>query len=50
MDAKGDLDRAWTNLCLDSGWVCRICGAVPQRDQRFPDNLCDDCRKMVRNE
>jgi hypothetical protein len=33
-----------------SGWVCRICGAVPERGQQFTDNLCDDCRKIARNE
>jgi len=27
-----------------------VCGSVPERGQRFTDNLCDDCRKIVRNE
>jgi len=30
--------------------VCRICEAVPERGQQFADNLCDDCRKIARNE
>jgi hypothetical protein len=49
-DAEREKDKAWTNLCRESGWVCRICGAVPQRGQQFTDNLCDDCRKIARNE
>ena len=28
-DAEREKDNAWTNLWRESGWVCRICGAVP---------------------
>ena len=43
-------DRAWESLCRQNGWECRICGAVPERGLQFTDNLCDDCRKIMRNE
>jgi hypothetical protein len=49
-DAEREKDRVWANLCRESAWVCRICGAVPERGQRFTDDLCDDCRKIARNE
>lgn len=49
-DAEREKDEVWTNLCRESGWVCRICEAVPERGQQFADNLCDDCRKIARNE
>jgi hypothetical protein len=47
-DAKQD--QVWTNLCRDRGWVCRICGAMPERGQQLTYDLCDDCRKIARNE
>jgi len=43
-------DEAWANLCRAEGWVYRVCGSVPERGQRFTNDLCDDCRKIVRNE
>ena len=49
-EAEGEKDKAWESLCRAEGWVCRICGAVPERGQQFTDNLCDDCRKIARNE
>ena len=49
-DAEREKDNVWTNLCRESGWVCRICGAVPEHGQQFTDDLCDDCRKIARNE
>lgn len=49
-DAERQRDEAWANLSVESGWVCRICGAVPEIGKQFTDNLCDDCRKMARNE
>ena len=49
-DAERQKDKAWANLCRESGWVCRICGAVPERGQHFTDDLCGDCRKIARNE
>ena len=49
-DPERKKDAAWANLCRAEGWVCRVCGSVPERGQRFMDNLCDDCRKIVRNE
>ena len=48
--AEREKDNRWTNLCRESGWVCRICGAVPEHGQQFTDDLCDDCRKIARNE
>jgi hypothetical protein len=49
-DSENKKDEAWANLCLAEGWVCRVCGSVPERGQRFTNDLCDDCRKIVRNE
>jgi hypothetical protein len=49
-DAESRKDEAWATLCQAEGWACRVCGCVPERGQRFADNLCDDCRKIVRNE
>jgi hypothetical protein len=49
-DAEREKDRIWANLCRESGWLCRICGAVPEHGQQFTDDLCDDCRKIARNE
>jgi len=49
-DSESKKDEAWATLCQAEGWVCRVCGSVPGRGQRFEDNLCDDCRKIVRNE
>ena len=49
-DAERQKDKAWANLCRENAWVCRICGSVPEQGQHFPDDLCDDCRKIARNE
>lgn len=49
-DSERKKDEAWVNLCRAEGWACRVCGSIPERGQRFPDDLCDDCRKIVRNE
>jgi hypothetical protein len=49
-DAEREKDKVWANLCQESGWVCRICGAVPEHGQQFTDDLCDDCRKIARND
>jgi hypothetical protein len=49
-DFERKKDAAWANLCRAEGWVCRVCGSVPERGQRFTHDLCDDCRKIVRNE
>jgi hypothetical protein len=43
-------DAAWHRVCQENGWVCRICGAVPDVGHLFETELCDDCRKMARNE
>ena len=49
-DTEHKKDAAWANVCRENGWLCRICGAVPEQGLQFADNLCDDCRKIVRNE
>jgi len=49
-DPERETDKAWAVICHESGWVCRICGEVPERGLQFVENLCDDCRKMTRNE
>jgi len=49
-DNESKKDEAWANLCVAEGWVCRACGSAPERGQRFTKNICDDCRKIVRNE
>lgn len=49
-DTERERERVWADLCHESGWVCRICAAVPKPGQQFKDNLCDDCHKIVRNE
>ena len=41
---------AWANLCRESGWVCKVCGAVPELGKRFDAELCDDCRLQLKNE
>jgi hypothetical protein len=48
-ETEREKDQAWTSLCHESGWECRICGSVPERGQQFVDNLCDDCRNMTHN-
>jgi len=50
MGTDGDEARVWSNICRENAWMCRICGAVPERGGTFPDNLCADSRKMVRSE
>ena len=49
-DLEREKEKAWGSLCHESGRVCRICGQLPERGQQFVENLCDDCRKMTRNE
>ena len=49
-DRDSQKDDAWAKLCEESKWVCRVCGAVPERGQRFDSDLCGDCQKMLRNE
>ena len=49
-NAEREKGKVWANLCRESGLVCRICGAVPEHGQQFTDELCDDCRKIARNE
>jgi hypothetical protein len=49
-DEEREKDKAWANLCLDTGWVCRLCDAIPKRGKRFENDLCDDCRLLTKNE
>ena len=49
-NAEREKGKVGENLCRESGLVCRICGAVPEHGQQFTDDLCDDCRKIARNE
>ena len=49
-NAEREKGKVWANPCRESGLVCRICGAVPEHGQQFTDDLCDDCRKIARNE
>lgn len=49
-NTERERERVWADLCHESGWVYRICAAVPEPGQQFKDNLCDDCHKIVRNE
>jgi hypothetical protein len=49
-DAERLKDEAWAKLCHESGWVCKICGAVPERGQRFDDDVCGDCRLIIRSQ
>ena len=34
-DLEHEKDAAWTKLCTENGWICRICGAVPERGSDF---------------
>ena len=43
-------DEGWASLCRENGWICRVCGAIPERGRQFDDNLCDDCRLVIRSE
>ena len=47
---ESDSDRIWAATCLAEGWVCKLCGAVPECGKRFDDDLCDDCRLRLKNE
>ena len=40
---------AWRELCVENGWSCRICGALPELGQQFENNLCEDCKISLRN-
>ena len=48
--AERERNKTWADLCRTEGWVCKFCGAIPERGQQFNENLCDDCRKIARNE
>jgi hypothetical protein len=41
---------AWEKLCLECGWACRLCGAIPKRGEQFENKLCEDCRLSIKNE
>ena len=36
-DVEREKDKAWGNFYRESGWVFRICSAVPERGQLFTD-------------
>ena len=48
--AERERTKRGADLCRAEGGVCKFCGAIPERGQQFTENLCDDCRKMARNE
>jgi len=48
--AERERNKTLADLCRAEGWVCKFCGAIPECDQQFTENLCDDCRKIARNE
>ena len=54
MSTEDDLEHskgvAWEKLCVESGWACRICGAIPELGEQFEKGLCEDCRLSIRNE
>jgi len=43
-------EATWADLCRRNGWVCKVCGAVPELGKRFDGDLCDDCRLQLKNE
>jgi len=45
-----DKVTAWARLCQESGWVCKVCGAIPEVGKRFDRDLCDDCKLRMKNE
>lgn len=42
-------ESAWQNLCQESGWRCKICGAFPEIGQQFEKNVCEDCQLLLNN-
>ena len=42
-------ESAWHNLCVESGWCCKICGAFPEIGKQFDKNVCDDCGLLLNN-
>jgi len=37
-------ESTWKELCRQYGWLCKMCGAVPELGKQFEDNLCDNCK------
>jgi hypothetical protein len=48
--ADRDRETAWADLCRQRGWVCEICGAVPELGKKFEDDICDECRLRLKIE
>jgi hypothetical protein len=42
-------ESAWQNLCQESGWRCKTCGAFPEIGQQFEKNVCEDCQLLLSN-
>jgi hypothetical protein len=43
-------DPVWAEMCRAEGWLCKLCGAVPEYAKRFERELCDDCKLQLKNE
>jgi len=48
-DPERRRDIAWEAHCLENGWSCRFCGAIPDVGTQFENNLCEDGRLSLRN-
>lgn len=42
-------ESAWQNLCQESGWQCKVCGALPEIGRQFEKNICEDCQLLLNN-
>jgi len=42
--------KAWEKLCIENGWVCKLCGCSPALGKQLEEQLCEDCRLQMRNE
>jgi len=49
-EPERESDRVWAAMCQAEGWVCKLCGAVPECGTRFDGDLCDDCKLRLKIE